>query len=176
MALENHTHQIESVFNYLDQQFMEEKFYGVSYASNKNLEFYRCGWTHYPPNAITDYDWESRTTVLSDCMDWKPNGSGEKLPTNCTTWSGSACTQDEGKAFKIWWMQSIPGKDNELTYNENRLFNWWDFIADFDKSLKIHGKGLYSGANANEETNATPNNETNIIPISETGVTGTTEI
>ena len=52
---------------------------------------------------------------------------------NCEKWSCSSL-----KWF-IYWMQSVPGKDNGLTYKGNSLPNWWTFIGDFDESLK---KGL----------------------------------
>jgi hypothetical protein len=40
-------------------------------------------------------------------------------------------------------MQNIPGKDNGLTYQNNPLRNWWEFIGDFDAAI-AQGKSLTS--------------------------------
>jgi len=33
-------------------------------------------------------------------------------------------------------MQSIPSKDNNLTFGGNSLRNWWEFISNFDIALE----------------------------------------
>ncbi len=144
MTVENHTHQIESIFNSVDQAFMDNNFYGKSLASYPSESYYRCGWTHYPPNALLEYGWYYSSKVYSDCMDWKPDGSGQKTEVNCETWAGPSlsCQADGGIAFKKWWMQSIPGKDNNLTYLGKPMLNWWGIIADFDKTMKLYGKSF----------------------------------
>jgi len=131
MAVEDHTHQIEAALNAVDRNLFWNLFVG------QNSTGGRCGWTHYPPNGIRDYDWNNENTVLSDCEDWKPDG-GAKKPINCRAWSTdySGCANDEGLSFKIWWMQNIPGKDNNLVYNGKKLKNWWGFIGDFDNAMK----------------------------------------
>lgn len=124
-ALEDHTHQVEAVLKYVDHNLFWNKFvrpYG------NQAEINHCGWTHYPPNGRSDYDWYNEEYVWSDCEDWKPDGGGEKKQVNCHTWAGAQCSDDGGTAFKIWWMQNIPN-------------NWWGFIADFDQAVKS-GKGL----------------------------------
>lgn len=142
-ALENHMHQIEHVLNYVDGRDVtphEEwgsllfwgKFVG-SDISHKMIPteqgFYRCGWTHYPPNAESDYDWRSKRVVMSDIEDWKPDGTGEKKPITSTIWDG-----DSYKWF-IYWMQAFPGMDNGLTCNGKPLRNWWLFMGDFDNAM-----------------------------------------
>lgn len=131
MAVENHTHQIEAVLNNVDRNLFWDLFVGRNGSG-------RCGWTHYPPNGRADYDWNNTTPVLSDCENWKPDGSGEKKETSCRTWSvsQSGCDNDEGLSFKKWWMQNIPGKDNNLYFNGKKLKNWWIFIGDFDNAMR----------------------------------------
>lgn len=150
MALENHTHQIERVFNYIDgrdaaphEKWKDLLFWGKFVGSDFSHKIIApgCGWTHYPPNGESDYDWNNQKEVLSDCEDWKPDGTGQKKMISCHTWGGSNCKSDEGYSFKIWWMQNIPGKNNNLIYNGKKLKNWWNFIGDFDQAMQI-GKNL----------------------------------
>lgn len=150
MALENHTHQIEHVLNYIDgrdtttqENWGSLLFWGKFVGSDKSHKIISpgCGWTHYPPNGEKDYDWYNEKQTLSDCEDWKPDGTSQKKLINCHTWAGSNCSYDEGLSFKIWWMQNIPGKNNNLIYNGKKLKNWWDFIGDFDQAMQI-GKNL----------------------------------
>lgn len=81
-ALEDHTHQIEAVLKYADHNLFWDKFvrpYG------SQTEINHCGWTHYPPNGRSDYDWYNEEYVWSDCEDWKPDGSGTEAQINCHT-------------------------------------------------------------------------------------------
>lgn len=83
-AIEDHTHQIEAVLGYIDQYIWGDLFVGQCGPQ----PYYRCGWTHYPPNVIEycsghDYDWCNSRSVFSNCEDWKPDGSGQKI-INCT--------------------------------------------------------------------------------------------
>lgn len=137
-AIEDHNHQQEALFNYVDYDLFWNKFVNP-YGKTSNI-INHCGWSHFPPNASEDYDWRNKRYVLSDCENWKPDGGGEVKQINCETWS-SGCIDDSGLSFKIWWMQNIPGLNNNLTYRGKNLRNWWDFVADFDKAL-AEGKSL----------------------------------
>lgn len=147
--LENHGHQIEHVLNWIDgrdvtprDEWQNLLFWGKFVGSDSTHKIINpgCGWTHYPPNGVTDYDWANETDVLSDCEDWKPDGTGTKKIIDCHTWAGSDC-RSPLMDFKLWWMQNIPGLDNGLVYNGEQLRNWWDFIYDFDSAL-AQGKSL----------------------------------
>ncbi len=136
-AVEDHTHHIERINDFADSTLWSNFVnpYGQSGGTINH-----CGWTHFPPNGIKDYDWRNETTVKSDCMDWKPGGGGQVKDVSCHTWYGSgSCADDSGLAFKVWWMQSIPGMGNTLTSSGQALRNWWDFYIDFDEAL-IKGK------------------------------------
>lgn len=146
--LENRTHQIESVLNYVDGrdetpgvEWGDLPFWGNFVGSDSTGKIVKpgCGWTHFPPNGRYDYDWYNTDAVNSDCQDWRPDGGGQTSLVNCTTWGGNNCRsygdQGGGEAFKIWWMQSIPGVDNGLTYQGRDLKNWWVFIGDFDNQI-----------------------------------------
>ncbi|GAB4369197.1 MAG: hypothetical protein Kow0042_10770 [Calditrichia bacterium] len=138
-AVEDHMHQIEAVLNYVDGRDTTEKdewdrllFWGRFVGSDKSHKIIRpgCGWAHYPPNGENDYDWANKNFVLTDIEDWKPDGSGTKKKMNCERWNCYSLY------WFIFWMQSLPGKDNGLNYNGKPLTNWWIFIGDWDTAMR----------------------------------------
>jgi hypothetical protein len=138
-AVEDHMHQIEAVLNYVDgrdrtppEQWPALLFWGRFVGSDRTHKIVRpgCGWSHYPPNAASDYDWSNKRFVETDIEDWKPDGGGAKQRMNSDRWGG-----DSLKWF-VYWMQSIPGADNGLSYKGKPLNNWWTFIGDFDAAMK----------------------------------------
>lgn len=154
--LEDHGHQIEAVFRFVDSTLWD-KFQKPNGDTNPQVVNH-CGWTHSPPNSGDwsgdrgQYDWNDKTIVKSDCEDWQPEGGGIVKDSNCNNWYEPfynksyvdiPCQEDLGVAFKIWWMQNIPGRNNTLTYQGKPLRNWWDFYADFDTALSL-GKSLTS--------------------------------
>ncbi|MBK8051384.1 MAG: hypothetical protein IPK16_32375 [Anaerolineales bacterium] len=128
-AVEDHMHQIEAVLRHIDPDLFWNKFVGKPGEG-------RCGWAHYPPNGERDYDWRNSKTVLTDIEDWRPDGSGQRIAMNSDRWNRDSLT------WFIYWMQNLPGANNNLTYRGRPLTNWWTFIGDFDEAMK--GKmGLY---------------------------------
>ncbi|MBW7883791.1 MAG: hypothetical protein H3C34_14370 [Caldilineaceae bacterium] len=122
-AVEDHIHQIEAVLRHIDHELFWERFVGRPGEG-------RCGWAHYPPNGVRDYDWRNRTYVWTDIEDWRPDGSGEKVHINCERWH---C---DSLQWFIYWMQSLPGLDNNLFFQGQPLSNWWTFIGDFDAAMQ----------------------------------------
>lgn len=143
-ALEDHMHQLEAVLNYVDgrddtprDEWPNLLFWGKFVGSDRSSKmipteegFCRCGWSHYPPNALGDYDWQNKRVVMSDIEDWRPDGTGEKKPVTSDIWGSDSYT------WFIYWIQSIPGKDNGLTHNGKAVRNWWLFIAHFDYAME----------------------------------------
>jgi hypothetical protein len=121
-AVHNHIHQIEAIMRH-SGGVLWRTFEGKKGA-------WRAGNCHFPPNAESDYDWANKRIVQSDIEDWKPEGFGEMKPLNCDKWDG-----DSLKWF-IYWMRSIPGKDNGLQYQGKKLTNWWIFMGDYDEAQK----------------------------------------
>lgn len=144
--LENHGHQIESIFWFVDYS-MWNKFRSPNGLLPPGIN--HCGWTHSPPNAGDwfgdrgQYDWNDETDVLSDCEDWKPDANGSVKTVDCHTWYGATCLDDTGAGFKVWWMQNIPGRANGIIYNGKELRNWWEFFADFDAAIKFGRRLTY---------------------------------
>jgi len=147
-AVEDHTHQIEYLLNYVDgrdtiptDKWPDLLFWGKfvgSDVSNKMVpvktqdgrQVYRCGWTHYAPNSESDYDWSNPRTVETDIEDWQPEGVGKTQKINCDRW------QCNDLKWKIYWMQNIPGANNGLTFKGKRLTNWWIFKGDWDYAVR----------------------------------------
>jgi hypothetical protein len=127
-AVEDHLHQIESVLGHVGRDLFWERFVG------KPLEG-RCGWSHYPPNGERDYDWANPRSVWTDIEHWRPDGTGERKQLSSRRWRGDSLT------WFIYWMQNLPGANNNLTYRGRRLTNWWMFIGDFDSAMDA-GQGL----------------------------------
>jgi hypothetical protein len=121
-AVEDHMHQIEAVLRFVDPDLFWDKFVGKPGEG-------RCGWAHYPPNGVQDYDWANRTYVWTDIEDWRPDGTGQKQRMNCTRWNCDSLT------WFVYWMQNLPGANNTLSYRGRPLTNWWCFIGDFDEAM-----------------------------------------
>jgi len=122
-AVEDHMHQIEAILRHMDPELFWNRFVGKPGEG-------RCGWAHYPPNGVRDYDWRNRTVVWSDIEDWRPDGGGQKTPINCDRWNGDSLQ------WFIYWMQSLPGANNGLSFRGRPLSNWWTFIGDFDGAMR----------------------------------------
>jgi len=150
-AMEDHMHQIEALLNFVDgRDSLPErewdkllfwgKFVGWFPGGNwaqavQNIsKERRCGWAHFAPNSEKDYDWANKRYVLTDIEDWKPDSSGEKQKINCEKWGCNSL-----KWF-MYWMRSLPGNDNGLTYEGKPLTNWWMFVGDFDGAMTRKAK------------------------------------
>ena len=144
-ATHNHGHQIEYVCKYIDQKqngnhrLFDTLFMGIQPNGKPSG---RCGNTHFPPNALFDYDWYNINPVVSDIADWKPDGTGTKTPVNANTWGNipynfpnvgfNNSQPDAQTKWYVFWMQSIPGFGNNIQYGKNYLSNWWKLIYQWD--------------------------------------------
>lgn len=144
-AIESHLKQYTAIFQSISLDLFWNNFVGFFTDPRDwsgNWEPYpsvnrRCGSPEWPPNSKYQGDWSNVEPVESDCLDWKPDGSGQKQGIECTLWKCNA------KDYFIFWMQNIPGPDNGLIYNGNTLRNWWDFISDYDESIKLKKDLVY---------------------------------
>jgi hypothetical protein len=131
--MEDHMHQLEELFGFVDNDLFWNKFVGFFPGGgryvNPEINNPRCGWAHFPPNGEKDYDWANQIYVKTDCENWDPDSLGELTEMNCSRWN---CRSLD---FFIWWMQNIPGDSNTLSYNKRPLRNWWEFVADFDAAM-----------------------------------------
>lgn len=119
-AVHNHIHQLEALLREADPRMME-RFEGTP--GN-----WRSGNCHFPPNATKDYEYDSKTAILSDIEDWRPDGVGTQRYVNAERWGGGE------RGWYTFWMQSLPGARNGLTFRGKPLTNWWVFVADYDRA------------------------------------------
>lgn len=127
-AVEDHMHQIEALLRHVDRRLFWDLFVGGDRGK-------RCGWSHYPPNAVRDYDWGNTTEALSDIETWQPEGRTRRRRLNCERWHSSSLQ------WFIYWMQNLPGAGSGITYRGRPLSNWWTFVGDFDAAMR-QGRGL----------------------------------
>ena len=127
-AMHNHGHQLESLFGFADYDMFWNKFVRPTGQSTSN----NCGDTHHPPNTTGGYDYANTNSVYSSCTDWRPDGSGSMEFVNCANWS---CADEGGLTYYVWWMRRIPGRNNTLSLQNQKLRNWWDLVGDFDAQI-----------------------------------------
>ncbi len=148
-----------------DEVFIRNNFSGWVWddpVKRKDGPLGAVGDCHHPVNTRKDYDYNNKTMVESDIEDWNPNRTGQKKFINCKTWynyfgenwpegfelteptigTPSETLTKEAKteaAWYIYWMQSIPGYDHNIYYDngteKKKLTNWMKMIADWDKFL-----------------------------------------
>jgi hypothetical protein len=83
-----------------------------------------CGWMHYAPNSIMDYDWGNTTRVPSNCDDWLdfPNFQGTTRIVDCSEWGDG-----DMRAHHKWWFKHLP---NAPGYTQGIANNWWWYGVD----------------------------------------------
>ena len=128
MAVHDHLHQIEALLRHHGPDLMRS-FEGVP--GN-----WRCGNCHFPPNGVKDYDYAIPRFVETDIEDWKAEGFGRKQKINSKKWA------DDDLNWYIYWMRSVPGRDNKLQFKGRPLTNWWHFIGDYDHAFENRVKLL----------------------------------
>jgi hypothetical protein len=150
----NHGHQLEAILSYANQRqdgnadLFWKKFVGQD--ASGNFITGRCGWTHMPPNTTQHYDYYNNTPAPSDIEDWRPGGKGETKLVNAQTWGNIAYAWPNNDPapgrteaqWYIYWMQNMPGRGNKIPYGQNYMTNWWEFTADWDRSINAR-LGLY---------------------------------
>ncbi len=148
-AFHNRCHQFEWMLNYVDIQRngIKDLFWNkfVGYGTTG-----RCGWTHFPPNTMEPYKYNSMALVNSDIEDWRPDNGGEKKPVNAMTWYSidydwpTIPVDRYDCNFYLYWAQSFPGFQNHIPYTTPgyEMSNWWEFVFAWD-SANIAGMNLY---------------------------------
>lgn len=148
IILGNHTHQTEALITYFSNCEPPSnpscdplwQYFSDGAGSSKPS----CGSIDCPPNLPYPnclYKWDSTESRYSDCEDWKPDNSGQQKQINCRAWYKGDCLDNNGIEYKIWWMQNIPGKNNNLKTDGKILRDWWEFIGNFDDAI-IKGRSL----------------------------------
>jgi len=86
------------------------------------------GNVHFAPNSTKDYEWGSKTPVLSSADDWLnyPNLKGEKRYMNAADWGNG-----EIRAHHRWWFQHLPKAPGRGP--DGKQANWWKYAIDFNR-------------------------------------------
>jgi uncharacterized protein (TIGR03437 family) len=159
-AVHNHGHQLESILAHAN--FLQDRntdlFWRKFVGQNSSGQFItgRSGWTHMPLNTTEHYDYNNNTPASSDIEDWNPDNTGQKKPVSALTFGGIAYNwplsspneQIEQKTESQWyvyWMQNMPGRNNNILFGSNRTSNWWHFTGDWDAALAA-GLGIHESA------------------------------
>jgi hypothetical protein len=156
-AVHDHGHQLEAILSYVNQRQAgnTELFWRRFVGQDANGQFVtgRCGWTHMPPNTTEDYDYLDPALVASDIADWRPDGGGATTLVNLNTWGNVPYAWPENPAnigqriesqWYMYWLQSMPGRGNSITYGGEPLTNWWYFTANWDEAAASNA-GLWGG-------------------------------
>ncbi len=130
--------------NKLEEISLWERFTLSSYSNNK--DFTGLGTLHYPPNAEKEYEYNNKSEVKSEYLNWKlyPNLESDKR----TRLSQSAWNNDdfidqiinkdnlsEERLYTRWWASHLPntiGATKDGYYN-----NWWKYLIDLDYVTSI---------------------------------------
>jgi hypothetical protein len=193
-AVHNHGHQIESQLGHVNllQDNNLALFWGKFVGSKEDPDLDcsdptkgcsdtnpfrkgRVGWTHMPPNTTDHYDYYNQDLFLSDIEDWKPDETGEEKMVHANTWGSIEYNWPDDNLndipgrteaqWYIYWMQNIPGFQNNIPHGEQYITNWWSFFADWDASIE-NELGLYGEA----DTFVFPEFEADLSPISCAGL------
>jgi hypothetical protein len=83
-----------------------------------------CGWMHYAPNSLTDYDWGNRNPVRSNCDDWLrfPDLQGSVRLVDCREWGNG-----DMRAHHKWWFKHLPKTSG---FTQGIANNWWLYGVD----------------------------------------------
>lgn len=160
--IHNRLHQLENIIPFTENKWppiredMSESniksstFWGdfseyVQDYTDRNGYRSSCGNSHYPPNWSNlnlNGVYNSTEERQFNCEDWNPDESKSTYVTaTCERWG---CTP---LGFYKWWMQNIPGYNNGIVYNDQKMRNWWEAMYDFnafiDKGKSLFGESLF---------------------------------
>lgn len=93
------------------------------------------GSCHYPPNALSDYDYANERVVQSTAEDWLnyPHLTGRKSSVSRETWGGP----DYHRNYMKWWFGHLPRAEG--TNSEGKLNNWWRYLFEFANTVQEAG-------------------------------------
>jgi hypothetical protein len=104
-----------------------------------------CGSVHYPPNALSDYDYANPTTVLSTAVDWElnfPNLAGQTSIIGREAWGGP----DYERNYLRWWFGHMPhGAGTNNHDGLTRQNSWWRYLSGFNFHSESGGDHPFGG-------------------------------
>lgn len=84
-----------------------------------------CGNTHFPHNALGDYDYGNTTNVSTNCSAWEsyPNLSGATESLSCSAWG---CSE---YGYMTYLFDKVPRNAGTHGGFEN---DWWKYLVDYN--------------------------------------------
>lgn len=129
VMLENYGHRAESIMTELYKRRGKNRDMWKLFTQyeKQNPGDAQCGWMHYAPNSVKDYDWGNKTEVVSYCDDWYsyPDLPRQGKVMTAKDWGGG-----DMRAHHLWWFEHIPKTTGETDGISN---NWWEYIVDPNK-------------------------------------------
>jgi hypothetical protein len=124
--LESFGHRVESILRHTWRQWRggDNLYEQYILYDKKAPGKANCGWMHYAPNSLTDYDWGNLTRVPSNCDDWLnfPKFQGLVRQVDCTEWGNG-----DMRAHHKWWFKHLPNAPGHTRGISN---NWWWYSVD----------------------------------------------
>ena len=146
--IHNRIHQIENEMGYSDRNTFWFNFseYGPEYPPDRNTWRSSCGNSHIVPNwtehQTQGYIYNLTNNREFNCETWDPDDSKTTyMNANCERWG---CTE---LGFYKWFMQNMPGYNNGIVYQGQKMRNWWEAMYDFnafiDKGRSLYGESIF---------------------------------
>jgi hypothetical protein len=91
------------------------------------------GTCHYPPNAVTDYDYCNDQTVSSSADDWYnyPLLTGQYRLVNSADWLDGMHDCQQG--YLLWWFHHLPNREGIAP--DGKLNCWWRYVYEFNNYI-----------------------------------------
>src|SRR5688500_3636434 len=85
------------------------------------------GNIHFPPNGVSDYDYENHSSVITLADNWKryPFLFHQERTVNCEEWGCSHL------GYMSWWFRHLP--HFTCKNKVSLLNNWWPYIVDYNE-------------------------------------------
>lgn len=115
--------------------------FGLVDEQSSAYSFSGCGSIHYPPNALSDYDYANTRQAQTACDDFYNYPQLSEMSSvlksiTCTEWG---CNQE---GFLAWWFKHVPRFAG--TGPDGRLNDWWVYIMDPNEANITETVGEYS--------------------------------
>ncbi len=93
---------------------------------------YGCGNTHFPPNAVADYEYGESRTARSYCSTYVENFPDRpdiqsQATVSCSEWG---CNE---LGYMQWWYDKLPAEDG--VGSDGRLLNWYEYVFNPAKTI-----------------------------------------
>lgn len=139
-SIHNFSHRFEATMGTVYGGWAENRInhswdkFGLVKAQSPDFSYSGCGSGHYPPNAVSDYDYGNTTNVVATTCDTFYNypdlskyGKVKKNVT-CTEWG---CTE---YGYFGWWMKHFPKYKG--VGSDGKANDWWYYLLDLDNVFR----------------------------------------